>query len=365
MEKQTVKNRWILYALSTAAILALAAYGSRRAHFRWDVLGDQMRHVSWPLIVLGIGLIYAAYVIRAMRWSVFIREQKRVAPLSLVGTQAVGFTAVSLLGRIADPVRPYLVARKTGLSVSSQIAVYAVERMFDLASMSLIFSFGLLLAPDRASLPHPEIVRGVARASLLVTAVLIAFAIVARVGGDRVAARIEGKYGQTSPGFARSAAEKIRAFRAGLGSIARVGDLLAAAALSLLMWGMIACAYLSTVRAFVGSPPLAGMTFGRCVVLMAASMVSSVVPIPVLSWFVQIAAIAKTMQGFFNVAPEPALGAGAMLLLVTFMSIIPVGLVWSRFERVSLHKLAQESEHASGESGERRDDREPEFVPEA
>ncbi len=312
--------------------------------------------------MLGFALIYAAYVVRAWRWAVFIREQKRVRPFSLVGTQ-VGFTAVALLGRIADPVRPYLVARKTGLPVSSQVAVYTVERMFDLAAMALIFSFGLLLAPDRASLPHPEVVRGVARFSLIVAAALIAFAVMARLAGDRAAHWVEVRFGPKSPKTAASIAEKIRAFRAGLSTISRVGDLLSAAALSLVMWTMIAFAYLSTVRAFVGAPQLAGMTFGRCVVLMAASMVSSVVPVPVLSWFLQIAAIAKTMQSIFNVAPEPALGAGTMLLLVTFMSIIPVGLVWSRFERLSLTKLAKESDNQ--EQNVQREEREPEFVPEA
>ncbi len=360
------KYRPLLYLLVAVVVATLAVYASRRENFRWSVLGDQMRHASWPLILAGIVLIYAAYVLRAVRWAIFIRHQKQVGPFSLLGTQFVGFTAVALLGRIADPVRPYLVARKTGLSVSSQIAVYTVERMFDLASMALIFSFGLLFAPDRASLPHPEIVEGVARMSLLVAAALIAFAALARIAGDRVAAWVEGKFGRNSPKAAHSAAEKIRAFRAGLGSISRFGDLLGATVVSLAMWGMIAGAYLSTVRAFTASPHLASMTFGRCVVLMAASMVSSVVPVPVLSWFLQIAAIAKTMQGFFGVAPEPALGAAAMLLLVTFMSVIPVGLLWSRFERISLRKLATDSEQASdialaapGNAGEER------FVPEA
>ena len=52
------------------------------------------------------------------------------------------------------------------------------------------------------------------------------------------------------------------------------------------------------------------------------------------------------MHAWLGVAPEPALGAGAMLLVVSFLSIVPVGLVWSRFEHVSLKRVAEESEHA-------------------
>jgi hypothetical protein len=35
-----------------------------------------------------------------------------------------------------------------------------------------------------------------------------------------------------------------------------------------------------------------------------------------------------------------------MLLLVTFLGIIPVGLIWAQFEHVSLRKVTVESEHA-------------------
>jgi glycosyltransferase 2 family protein len=50
------------------------------------------------------------------------------------------------------------------------------------------------------------------------------------------------------------------------------------------------------------------------------------------------------MQKIFNVQSEPALACGAMLLIVTFMSVIPLGLIWSRIEHVSLKKVSQESE---------------------
>jgi hypothetical protein len=38
-----------------------------------------------------------------------------------------------------------------------------------------------------------------------------------------------------------------------------------------------------------------------------------------------------------------------MLLLITFLGIVPVGLIWARFEHVSLRKVAAESEHAEVE----------------
>jgi hypothetical protein len=49
------------------------------------------------------------------------------------------------------------------------------------------------------------------------------------------------------------------------------------------------------------------------------------------------------------VAAEPAMACAATLLLVTFLSIIPVGLIWARFEHVSLRKVAEESEHVEAD----------------
>jgi hypothetical protein len=45
-------------------------------------------------------------------------------------------------------VRPYLVAKKTGLPLSSQMAVYIVERLFDAGSMALIFSWPCCDSPE-------------------------------------------------------------------------------------------------------------------------------------------------------------------------------------------------------------------------
>jgi hypothetical protein len=95
------------------------------------------------------------YIFHSVRWSLLLRHNKRVPPLALLGTQVIGFTAVALIGRLADPVRPYLVSKKTGLSLSTQFAVYIVERLFDFGAMALIICSVILLAPPGA-MPHPE-----------------------------------------------------------------------------------------------------------------------------------------------------------------------------------------------------------------
>jgi hypothetical protein len=112
---------------------------------------------------------------------------------------------------------------------------------------------------------------------------------------------------------------------------------------------MIACAYLETTHAFEADPVLAHLHLSQCMLLMAASMGSSIITLPILGWFTQIGLTTAAMQAFFKVAWEPALGCGAVLLLVTFLSVIPLGLIWARFEHVSLKKVTEESEQAGEE----------------
>ena len=120
------------------------------------------------------------------------------------------------------------------------------------------------------------------------------------------------------------------------------------------MWGFITAAYLETTRAFVLSPELSAMTLARCLVLMAASMVGSVVQLPVIGWFTQIGVTTGVMQKVFHVQFEPALACGTMLLIVTFMCVIPVGLIWARVEHVSLKKISEQSEELGHDDAEQR-----------
>jgi len=344
------KKQLILALVGLALLVALLAYAQHKYPFNWHTLVDQVRLANWRKIGLATGCIYLGYVFRSVRWALFVRHNKRVPPFALLGTQVIGFTAVALIGRVADPVRPYLVSRKTALPLSSQIAVYVVERMFDLGAMALLFSAVLLTTHE--ALPHPELLQRVAKGGLLATVALAAFTISVRLAGGVVAAFMQRTLGVVSTKLGQSVGDKIRTFRIGLDTMRSFTDFGAATVLSLAMWMVITLAYLETTQAFVASPQLASMTLPRCMVLMASSMVASGFQLPVIGWFTQIGLVAAAMSSFFSVAPEPATACATTLLLVTFLSIIPVGLIWSRFEHISLRKITVESEHAGEELAE-------------
>ena len=339
------KKQLILGLVVLLALVALFVYAQHRYPFHWRTFVEQLRLADWLRIGIAVGCIYTAYAFRAVRWAQLMRHNKKVPLFSLLGTQVIGFTAVALIGRVADPVRPYLVSKRTGVPLSTQIAVYIVERLFDFGSMALIISSVILLAPA-GSLPHPEQLRKGGYGGLAITFLAGLFLVAVRVAGGVVASFMEKSFGLISKKLGHAVGQKIRAFRTGLDIMRSFPDFAMASALSLTMWTLITLAYLETMRAFVASPPLAAMDLPKCILLLAVSGGASAFQLPILGWFSQIGFVAAAMASFYGASPEASTACAATLLLVTFLSIVPVGLVWARFEHVSLRKITEESGHA-------------------
>ncbi len=345
-------SKLIVSLVVLAVLVGFGVWAYHRVGFDFGAFRLQLTQVNWSKIAIGIGCIYLGYVVRGVRWALLIRPNKRVPLFSLVGTQVIGFTSVALVGRVADLARPYLTSKKTGLPLSTQIAVYIVERLFDAGSMALIFSSVILLAPA-GSLPHPEIFKKVGYWGLGGTAAGALFLVLVRVAGGAVAGFFEQTIGTVSKGFGQAIGDKIRSFRTGLDTLRSPADFAVTLGISLAMWGLITFAYLETAQAFAASPELAAMTLAKGLVLMIVSGGASVLQLPVLGWFTQIGVVAAALSSFFAVKPEPATACAAMLLIVTFLGIIPVGLIWAQIEHVSLRKVAAESEQAGEAANEK------------
>jgi uncharacterized membrane protein YbhN (UPF0104 family) len=343
-----MKSRKGIIWLALLLILALILYTHRdRIHFDWAMFLQQLRHIAWIHIAAGIALIYSTYVLRAYRWSIFLGPTKKVSPFTILGPQFIGFTAVSLFGRLADLIRPALIAKRVQLPISTQIAVYTIERMFDLGAAAIIFSSALLFAPP--GLPHREIFIHTGVVSLALTAFIAIFAVVIRAAGTKVASAAHTILRPLSPSIADSVADKIRGFRDGLNAISSAQDFLVTALISLVMWGLIGFAYVQTLHAFIDTPQLATISFSRTMLLMGASIGGSLLQLPIIGWFTQIAVTAAAMNAFYGAPIEAATACGALLFMVTWLAIIPAGLIAARLNHVSLKNAAAESAAATNQ----------------
>jgi uncharacterized membrane protein YbhN (UPF0104 family) len=338
------KRNGVLWSVVLVALAVLVFLFRDKVHFDWATFWQQLRYVSVGHIIAGIALIYATYWLRAVRWAVFVSPTKKVSAASLLGSQFIGFTAVALFGRLADLTRPFLVARRVGLSLSSQVAVYTIERMFDLGAAAVIFSGALAFTPK--NLPHHDVFVRAGVLSMGATLAIAFFAGAVRMAGGAIAGFARSTVGLLSKSAGESIATKVVGFRDGLNALSSMRDFAVVVLLSLVMWGMIGFAYLETAHAFVNTPELGGLTFSRTMLLMAASIGGSLLQLPIIGWFTQIAVTAAAMHTFYGAPIEAATACGAILLVVTFLCIIPAGFIYSQVEHVSLKRAAQESEAA-------------------
>src|SRR5262249_17731503 len=142
-------SRKLLVVLIGLVVLGFVLYRSSGMLHLGDFSGtrllEALRGANPYLLVLSIVAIYACYALRSLRWEVF---QQNLLPSLFGGIYSLilaGFSSVFLLGRVAEPVRPLLLARRERLSVSGMFGIYALERLFDLASSAVIAAIALLL----------------------------------------------------------------------------------------------------------------------------------------------------------------------------------------------------------------------------
>ena len=335
------KRSGILWFAALIVLVLVVLIFRGRIHFDWAMFWSQLKHVEWKHEAVAVGLVYATYWMRSARWAVLVSPAKKIGLFSTVGSQFIGFTAVGLFGRLADLTRPYLIAKKIGLSLSSQIAVYTIERMFDLGSAAIIFSSALAFTPKDQ--PHHEIFVKAGMYSLAGTLFLAVFALIVRAAGAAVAAFSRSVLGHVSKGAAESISQKILDFRDGLNALSSFKEFVIVLTISVAMWAGIGLAYVQILHGFADTRELATISYSQTMLLMGASIGGSLLQLPIVGWFTQIGVTAAAMRTFYGSPIESATACGALMLTVLSLSIIPAGFLFAQVERVSLKNAAQES----------------------
>jgi uncharacterized protein (TIRG00374 family) len=332
-------------------ILAVLVYLQYRhwQSFDWGTFWAQAQRIRKIHILHAVALVYGAYILRALRWKIFLRPVRPgVKFWQLIPAMMIGFTGLALLGRAGEFIRPYLVARRTNLSFSSQLAVWAVERVFDVGAFAFLIVLAIFLPSALQSIPHPEYYRQLRNAGFVLIAGVVAATVAAVMisrSGEAIAQWIEKRFAHLSSGFGHKLAQKVRDFGAGLNTIHGPVSLLLLAALSVLIWYVTALAYQEVTHSY-GVDALE-IPVSQLLILMGASMAGSMLQLPAVGGGSQMATIA-TLSAVFDVPPELAASCGILLWLVTFAAVVPLGLILAHDERLSLRKLSAES-HTPGE----------------
>jgi uncharacterized membrane protein YbhN (UPF0104 family) len=126
-----------------------------------------------------------------------------------------------------------------------------------------------------------------------------------------------------------------------LNTIQDAASFLQVAGVSLAIWLLVALAYLAVTHAYPA--PLEHMTTPKVLLLLGFAMVGSTVQLPAIGGGTQLASI-LALKHVFGVPQELSVSCGILLWLVSFVGVVPLGLVLAHREHLSLRQLSKQME---------------------
>ncbi|MBI1750616.1 MAG: flippase-like domain-containing protein [Acidobacteria bacterium] len=352
--------RKAIIILLAVVVIGTLIYRSRDAirleGFSWDKLGSAVRHADVPMLLLALLGIQVCFALRAFRWTRFSRYLDRATYSNIFASTVIGFSAIFLLGRAGEPIRPLLIARKDEIPVSSAFGIYVLERMFDMASTVVLASVALLAVPRLASAGEGNPLLAAARTTgivLLAGLVMgVAFLVYFRLhGAAQLERRMDAWRAAGVTGWRQRVAGLVGGFSQGLQAIRSLSDFFFAVVISAVHWTLIAVIYYWVARSFGGR--LAELGLSDALLVVAFTMAGSTVQLPGVGGGSQVASF-LAYTAIFKVENEPAMAAAITVWLITFAGSTVLGIPllikegWSMGE---LRRLASAEKEAEAHGG--------------
>ena len=274
-----------------------------------------------------------------MRWQVMMRHlDARLPFLSLVSYTLIGFTAVVLSGRPGEFVRPYLIAKRAKVPLSTQIAAWAIERILDLFMVLLIFGVALSQISQGAAVPGSQLqlilrVGGWLIGVLSGVGLLILFGF--RYFRGRAQERISEALTVLPEALHRKVDGFLASFAAGTEALRSPAAVTALVVYSMIEWFVIGLGFYAIFQAF---PATSHLPVTDVVVILGFVSFGAAVQIPGIGGGMQVAAI-FVLTELYQLTFEEASGVALALWLVNYFSVVPVGLLLAFREGLNWRKI--------------------------
>jgi uncharacterized protein (TIRG00374 family) len=309
--------------------------------FDWSLARASIARLRWNWVAFSLIPIFGTYYGRALRWAVFLKPIKaRPSIKALTSATIIGFTAITLLGRPGEFVRPYLIAVKERVPVTSQIAAWILERIFDLLMALLVFAFALtrvrgsgVQVGDRLAwvLSVGGNIVGIACGAILL--LILSFRHLAQPIRNRLTAAL----GRLPEHRSQRLERWITTFVQGVESTRSDGALLLILFYSVIEWLLIAVCYWCLARAFSG---MIALNIVDVLIFMGFVSFGAAVQIPGIGGGIQVVAVVVLTE-LFGVRLELATSFAFLTWILTFVAIVPVGLILALKEGLDWHSLSR------------------------
>ena len=323
------------------ALVSLLAIGLLVWFLRHANLADVWRQVQRARVDLlgaAIGVVAATYWARAVRWRYLLSPIGPTRFRTVFRATIIGFAALGLLpARAGDVLRPYLVSRQEGLSLTSTFATIVIERVLDLLAVLALLGLYLVIAVDMASL-SPTLLRSVIVSASIagaLAAVLSGLLWVLASHPERIGGYVQTADRVLPHAVAKRLAKMARSFSGGLAVARRPRELMPAVVWSLGIWALGALEVWLVTRAFGMTLPFAGSFLVQALLVIGVS-----VPTPggVGSYH---EAYRFGMTTFFGASNASAIAAALVVHAISFVPVVLVGLIFMAQDGLSLGRLKQ------------------------
>ncbi|HEX6209280.1 MAG TPA: lysylphosphatidylglycerol synthase transmembrane domain-containing protein [Methylomirabilota bacterium] len=322
-----------VFALLLAAVL-LALF-LRNTDLRQ--VGREMAEARLDLIVLAVVVTALTYLFRALRWQYLLAPVGRVRLSTALRTTIIGFAATALLpARAGEFLRPWLLARREGLSATAAFATVVVERLLDTVTVLLFFALFLLVfdpgagAADRTTFAQIKL-GGLVTAAVCAVALLVLFFL---AGHPRLLDRLTAGLTRVLPArLAATAGRLLRLFAGGLAAVRQPGRLAVALLLSVPLWLSIAVGIWLVTQAFHIALPFTG-SFLVLMLLVVGVAVPTPGAVGGFHYFYRLGVTA-----FYAAPNDRAVGAAIVLHAVSFVPVAIAGLLLLAQEGISLSRV--------------------------
>lgn len=317
-------RKWWAVGLA-AIVVGYLLHRSRGAlhlsQFSGAKLWEAVRGANYWYLLLALITIYACYGIRAWRWQKFQEHVGQAKFWNIYGMNLAGFSALFLLGRAAEPVRPLLISRKDKIPLADVFGIYALERILDAACTAVLASIALLVfeSSERfgaggAGRAFEKGARSFGTAFSIGAIVAISGLIYLRLHGSSVLERRSQGW-LAMHGWRAAFARILLGFSRGVQTIRSWSDLVYAIVLSFAHWWLVVAVYYLVIHSFGGR--LGALSFADAMLVLVFTMVGSAVQLPGVGGGAQALSIIALTR-LYGVEQEAAVAAAMLLWLITF-----------------------------------------------
>ena len=337
------RRQWLGTAV-IAVVLAFLFWRTSQSpdwkQFSWPEVWSLLIHASRFWLAAAVVFTYTSYLIRAYRWKFFLDPFKPSSLSVLFTGQILGFSAVYLIGRPGELVRPAYIARWENVPFASQIAILVLERLYDLVAVALLFGLALYFEPAHSKgagvgQTLHRMHQG-AVAVLLGTLAMVALLAVYRFRAEAIIRWAAKKLHFLPAKLRRILSNVARSFAEGLDVIRNWKDLTASLVCTALLWAVNISVFWFVFHSLGGA--LADLSWWVAAICAFCAGVGLVIQLPGVGGGFQLAMLFALKQ-LFQIPAGSATSAALLLWLAIMMPCVLLAGVLLIYGGLSFKKL--------------------------